>query len=170
MAPNDTAVKLLHRERTVESAELPLRHRTPGLVLKHMDPHLVSLVDPDSYESEQYRKLRYVLEEKRIPGQGLVVAICSPAAGDGKSLTAINLAAALAQAPEARVLLMDVDLRRESASLKSNLHLGKVDWPGLADVIQDTRLQLQDAARSIAGSNLSVVLTGTHASAPYVLV
>ena len=72
---------------------------------------------PDSREAEQYRKLRLaILGRKRVSGRGFVVAVCSPAAGDGKSLTAMNLAASLAQAPDVKVLLMDVDLRRESAA------------------------------------------------------
>ena len=42
------------------------------------------------------------------------VAVTSPAAGDGKTTTAINLAGALAHRREGRVLLVDVDLRRPS--------------------------------------------------------
>jgi capsular exopolysaccharide synthesis family protein len=127
----------------------------------------VSLVDPDCYEAEQYRKLRYVLEEKRGAGRGFVAAVCSPAAGDGKSLTATNLAASLAQAPNVKVLLMDIDLRRESASLKSNLHIPKLDGLGVTDAIQRTDIELQDIARPLAGSNVSVVFTGTHTATPY---
>ena len=45
-----------------------------------------------------------------------VVAVSSPGVGDGKSTTAINLAGALAQAQDARVLLVDADLRRPAVA------------------------------------------------------
>ena len=168
MTPNQTAIKSVQPD--VEPAAhngQEGRHKPAAILLKRVDPHLVSLVDPDSFEAEQYRKLRYVLEEKRISGRGFVVAVCSAAAGDGKSLTAINLAASLAQAPGTRVLLMDVDLRRESASLRSNLHIPKPDGPGMIDAILGTDVMLQDVARPIAGSNVFVMLTGACTAAPY---
>lgn len=137
---------------------------------KQVDRHLVSLVEPDSYEAEQYRKLRYALEERRKNGRGMLVAVCSPAAGDGKSLTALNLSAALAQARDSRVLLVDVDLRRESATLKEHLRLGNPAPTGLTDAIISNALSLQDVARPFSGSNLSVILTGTRVTAPYELL
>ncbi|MGE5624356.1 MAG: CpsD/CapB family tyrosine-protein kinase [Bacillota bacterium] len=138
------------------------------LVPRRIDRHVVSLADPDCFEAEQYRMLRYVLEEKRVPSRGFSIAVCSPAAGDGKSLTALNLAAALAQATSVGVLLMDVDLRRESASLKASLRPGKTDGKGVTDVVLNGSLSLRHVARQLPGSNLSVVFTGTHApAAPY---
>jgi capsular exopolysaccharide synthesis family protein len=166
MTANDSTAKTLQQD--YPPGEAPsVKRKPPSLMARHMDPHVVSLVDPDCYEAEQYRKLRYVLEEKRAGSRGLVVAVCSPAAGDGKSLTSINLAAALAQAPDDRVLLIDADLRLESASLRSNLHIGKHEGPGLTDAILHNGTSLKDVARPLAGSNLSVVMTGSHSSAPY---
>jgi capsular exopolysaccharide synthesis family protein len=76
------------------------------------DPHLVSLKDPASFEAEQYRRLRQRLEDLRAARDARLFAVTSPVAGDGKSLTAVNLAASLAQAAKSRVLLIDADLRR----------------------------------------------------------
>jgi len=102
---------------------------------RRLDQHLVSLTAPDSYEAEQYRKLRYVIEILHQESEGVVVGVCSPAAGDGKSLTAINLAGALAQDTDVRVLLIDADLRRESETLKQRLRFGRQLTPGLTDAI-----------------------------------
>jgi|GEM_PF-156825 len=137
---------------------------------RQIDKHLVSLTEPDSYEAEQYRKLRYVLEEKRKPNRGTIVAVCSPAAGDGKSLTSLNLGAALAQARDSKVLLVDVDLRRESAALKEHLRLGTPGLSGLTDAIMSSTLTLQDVARPLGGTNLSIIFTGSRVSAPYELL
>ncbi len=147
-----------------------VRTRAAEINAKQVDKHLVSLTEPDSYEAEQYRKLRYVLEEKRKTDRGTTVAICSPAAGDGKSLTALNLALALAQARDSKVLLVDVDLRRESAALKEHLKLGNPGVNGLTDAVMSSTLALQDVSRTLQGTNLSIVFTGSRVNAPYELL
>jgi capsular exopolysaccharide synthesis family protein len=146
------------------------RPKLSEISARQIDKHLVSLTEPDSYEAEQYRKLRYVLEEKRKPNRGTIVAVCSPAAGDGKSLTSLNLGAALAQARDSKVLLVDVDLRRESAALKEHLRLGTPGLSGLTDAIMSSTLTLQDVARPLGGTNLSIIFTGSRVSAPYELL
>jgi capsular exopolysaccharide synthesis family protein len=158
----------IHADTKAKSAAE--RPRALEINVKQVDKHLVSLTEPDSYEAEQYRKLRYILEDKRKGDRGMVVAVCSPAAGDGKSLTALNLAAALAQARDSKVLLVDIDLRRESASLKEHLRLGNPAPNGLTDAIMSSTLSLQDVARPISGSNLSIVFTGSSVNAPYELL
>lgn len=167
--PNKTMVKQL-REQPPMFAR---RERRPGgkrtrISPKRIDSHVVGLVDVDSYEAEQYRKLRYVIEEKREAECGLVTGICSAAAGDGKSLTSLNLAATLAQDPEARVLLLDTDLRRQSETIKAHLGVKHNDGPGLTDAIVDEDLSLEDISLSITASgNFCVVLTGVRPVAPY---
>jgi capsular exopolysaccharide synthesis family protein len=60
-----------------------------------------------------------------------LIVISSPDSGDGKSVTAINIAGALALTSEGQVLLVDADLR------KSTIHgqLGLPESPGLADIL-----------------------------------
>src|SRR5207302_11261988 len=81
--------------------------------------HLVSLVDPTAFEADQYRTLRYVLEQLHATKR--VIAVTSPIAGDGKTTTAVNLAGALAHAPEARILVVDLDLRTPSLANRLGL-------------------------------------------------
>src|SRR2546428_10414560 len=86
--------------------------------VRGLDPHLVSLVAPASFEAEQYRVLRSRLES-RHEGRALqVLAVTSAVVGDGKTTTAINLAGSLAQARDARGLLVDADRPRASAGLQ----------------------------------------------------
>jgi capsular exopolysaccharide synthesis family protein len=61
-----------------------------------------------------------------------VIAITSPGAGDGKTVTSINLAGVLARDSAQRVLLIDADLRRSSVSAQLGLETGA---PGLADLV-----------------------------------
>jgi capsular exopolysaccharide synthesis family protein len=125
------------------------------------DEHLVSLVAPASADAEQWRGLRYVVEES---GKH-VVAITSPTPGDGKTTTAINLAGALAQAPETRVLLAEADLRQPR--IASQLNLDDSDACGLSDAIADDRVTLPRAVRHLPRFNLSVLLAGRRPASPY---
>ena len=78
-----------------------------------IDAHIVSATDPQSPISEQYRILRTNLQSQKALGGGAkVLVITSAMHGEGKSVTSINLALALAQQEGLRVLLVDGDLRR----------------------------------------------------------
>ena len=72
-----------------------------------------------------------------------VIGVTSPGARDGKTMTAINLAAALAAGSNARVLLIEADLRRPAVS--RYLGLGNADRTGLAELVVDSHRQIQDA-------------------------
>jgi capsular exopolysaccharide synthesis family protein len=136
-------------------------------VLDKVDPHLVSMLAPESPEAEQYRALRYAVEQ--IPGtrEGTVVGVCSPTPGDGKTLTSINIAGALAQNTQARVLLIEVDLRRPAVTISDHLALGDIAGHGLVDAILDSNVLFEDVIRRIPIFNLSVLAAGRHAVAPY---
>lgn len=129
--------------------------------------HLVSLLTPTSLEAEQYRVLRHKVEQMhRTDGQS-IFAVCSPGVGDGKTTTAINLSGALAQGREARVLLVELDLRRPSVG--SRLGLSDAGARGLADVIMNPGLALEEAVCRLP-FNLSVLLAGQPQEATYELL
>jgi capsular exopolysaccharide synthesis family protein len=133
-----------------------------------VEEHLVSLLDPTSIGAEQYRALRHRVEELHRSAGLTVVGISSPAPGDGKTLTALNLAGALAQSAEARVLLIDADLRR--SSMTTYLGLDGSRSRGLVGAILDTRLALKDVVEVCTPYNLSVVQAGRRPSSPYELL
>ena len=88
--------------------------------------------------AEQYRLLRTnILLHSARPR---VIAISSGSLGDGKTVTSINLAGTLALRSDAKVLLVDGDLRQ----CKIATSLGIPSSPGLADVIQE-RCSLDEA-------------------------
>lgn len=127
-----------------------------------VDQHLVAFHAPASFEAEQYLVLRHALE--RLPKIGLVVAVSSAGAGEGKTTTAINLAVALARAPEGAILVVEADLRRPSVA--SRLGLGSDPAPGLVDGILDSGLTLKDLVRHMPGTNLAVLPAGRHHASP----
>ena len=129
------------------------------------DDHLVSLLAPTSFEAEQYRELRHTIEQLRRSTELSVIAVSSPVAADGKTTTAINLAGALAQAPDARILLVDADLR--APSLGACLGITERAVPGLVDAILNPNLTLEAVTQAQLHPNLSVITTGRRPSVPY---
>jgi len=130
-----------------------------------VDEHLVSLLAPNSFAAEQYRALRHIIEQRHHATQLSIVAVSSPGTNDGKTTTAINLAGALAQAREARVLLVDGDLRK--ASMAARLGLDHDNGRGLIDAILDPKLALPAVVHELPHLNLSVLMAGRLPDTPY---
>jgi protein-tyrosine kinase len=126
-----------------------------------LDTHLVSLTAPASFAAEQYQGLRLTIERLARGREVRVIAISSPAAGDGKTVTAINLAGALARGSDDRVLLIDADLRRPSVARQ----LGIADATmGLADALSNGNTRVVDVVRRLDAYNLDVIPAGTPRS------
>ena len=96
----------------------------------HIDKTLVSLAAPGSFAAEQYQALRLKIERLQQTRGVRVLAVTSPGVSDGKTMTSINLAGALAHGPGARVLLIDADLRRPERRHPLGLHDLKTGRPG----------------------------------------
>lgn len=80
-----------------------------------VDPHIVCITDPGAAAAEQYRKLRaWILRAAAANPFFNTVLITSPDAGEGKTVTALNLAVVMAQHLDTTVLLVDADLRNPS--------------------------------------------------------
>jgi capsular exopolysaccharide synthesis family protein len=130
-----------------------------------VEEHLVSLLAPTSFEAEQYRAVRHKMEQLHRTATLTIVGVSSPEAGDGKTMTAINLAGALAQASDARVLIVDADVRR--SSIAERVGLDSSHGSGLIGAILDPRLSLNDVVEPCPPFNLSIVRAGQQSSAPY---
>jgi protein-tyrosine kinase len=120
---------------------------------------LITLTDPRSPVSEAYRTLRTNLSFYSVDDPIETLVITSPAADDGKSVVAANLAITMAQSGR-KTILVDCDLRRP------NLHeLFDLDAePGLTNVILgelDT-IPLQDTGVE----NLRLLASGRQAPNP----
>lgn len=86
--------------------------------------------DLHSQAAEQYRIIRTKIMHH--PMQPRSVVVSSATSGDGKTVTAINLAAVLALKQDFQVLLIDADLRRREVSKV----LGIPENPGLTSVLK----------------------------------
>jgi capsular exopolysaccharide synthesis family protein len=84
----------------------------------------------DDEAAEQYRIIRTKIQH--CPLQPQIVLVSSAMPGDGKTITAINLAGALSLQEDSRVLLLDCDFRRSSATKL----LGLSTTPGLGEILR----------------------------------
>ena len=111
----------------------PLADVQPGLRTAHatLHPALVSAIAPHSNAAERYRALRGRVLHKEELTPLRVIAITSPGQREGKSVTAANLAVAMAQEFQRSVLLIDADLRTPSIHSLFGIDPG----PGLSDVL-----------------------------------
>lgn len=96
-----------------------------------LHPALVSAIQPQSDIAERYRAVRSRLLHREDITPLRVIAITSPGAGEGKSITAANLALTMAQEFQRNVLLVDADLRNPAVHALFGVEQG----PGLSDVL-----------------------------------
>lgn len=92
---------------------------------------LVFAGDPGGLAAEQYRVIRRRLVEQYPEGASLLVT--SPCSGDGKTVTATNLAWCLAEAGTP-TLLAEMDLRNPSVD---RLLGAPLDGPGIESVLEE---------------------------------
>jgi capsular exopolysaccharide synthesis family protein len=129
--------------------------------MDHFAAQLVSFTKPASFAAEQYQNLRLKIERLRQTRDLRVIAITSPGASDGKTVTSINLAGALARGAASRVLLIDADLRRPEVA--NQLHLGN-EGAGFADLVSSPNMPVSDAIRPLDAYNVDVIPAGTVAA------
>ena len=140
------------------SAPLASIPGTPSIRLVQstgLDPALVSVLAPGAAVAEQYRALRTRLAMADRGTASDVILVTSPGRGEGKTVTAANLALTIAQDCQTRICIVDADLRYP------RLHalLGVPEGPGLADVLTGEST-LGDALMTIEGQQLSVLPAG----------
>ena len=157
--------RVLESSRPATAARWPLTRDDGSAGIAEQ---LVSLVAPNSFAADQYRALRHNVELLRRESGLRILAVTSASPGDGKTVTTLNLAGALAQGVDARILVIDADLRRPKVS--EYLGLGLHCVPGLAEVIRDPASELQQAVRRIGRFNLWVLPAGNSEVAPYELL
>lgn len=116
-------------------------------------------IDPLFYEL--LKGLRAKVEYKMDTLNLRVLAVSSAIAGEGKTLTAINLAANMASTGRKKVLLMDVDLRKSSVARE----LGLAPDPGLSDFLLGT-VPKEKILRNSVVPGLSVIVGGNTISSP----
>jgi len=112
----------LHEQRSAR-VEVSLAEAPQRRLVAFLDDHPVA---------EQFRKLRTQVHTHMRNTSDKVFMVCSPGVGDGRTLTALNLAISMAREMDQTVLLVDADLRDPSVAQTLGLHPEK----GLGDYLE----------------------------------
>jgi capsular exopolysaccharide synthesis family protein len=127
---------------------------------KRIDGKLVISPAVDPVAVEQYRKLAAALHQLQVERGMKVVMIASAMAGEGKTLTAANVAFTLSESFRRRTLLIDADLRRPTVDRLLDI----VNVSGLNDALEapeDRKLTIVEMS-----PRLSVLTAGRPNSDP----
>lgn len=125
------------------------------------ESELVAAALPSSPATEAFRSLRTSVKFTSVDRDVRIIQVTSASAAEGKTVTATNLAAVLAQAGD-RVVLVSADLRRPRVEEVMGLPL----TPGLTGVLIG-EVTLPQAVRAVDGvPNLSVLPSGQPPTNP----
>jgi succinoglycan biosynthesis transport protein ExoP len=152
----DTSVK------TIDEVERAFQAPVLGVIPQNVG----YLVDegPESPHAEAYRVLRTNILFSRKDEKLNTVVVVSAGAGEGKSITTVNLATVFSQAGQ-RVLVVDSDLRRPTLHkvLRVNNNLGLTNYllkqNKLEEVIQPTPVAMLDfmASGKLPSTSMSIL-------------
>jgi capsular exopolysaccharide synthesis family protein len=126
-----------------------------------LNPLLVAGLAPKCPAAEQYRGLRTRLAQVEGAQHLRTVLVTSPQKGEGKSLTAANLALTMAQELHRSVILVEADLRKPSLQQLFGLPPG----PGLADYLAGA-VDLPTAMKFLPDYQLTVLPAGMSPTSP----
>jgi capsular exopolysaccharide synthesis family protein len=136
---------------------------TPARVITTgpLDPRLVVALRVESAVAEQYRALRTRIVHADTGGPVNLLLVTSPSRGEGKTLTAANLALTMAQEYQQRICVVDADLRNPQ------IHrlFGLPEAPGLADVLAGGAA-LEDALVTVEAHHITVLPAGGTGAHP----
>ncbi len=140
-------------------AKLPPKATT---AVKVSSPYIIRFTGRDAHLGEEYRKLKSaVLAVLDKNADRNAIMVTSAESGEGKSLTAVNLALVLAKECDRTVLLVDADFRRPML----HTYLGVDPAPGLADCIAD-RIDVHSALVKTSIPGLSFLAAGKKTDTP----
>lgn len=124
------------------AGKLRLDRRMP-IISNDVDPSIV----------EHYRSLRTKILQQQTSKPFRTLVVTSPAPGEGKTLTVLNLGWSFAMLPSFRILLVDGDLRRGSlgASLGVDKHPGLSNFIEGSAKLEEVVLQCEDVPLHFIG-------------------
>ncbi|MFN9823263.1 MAG: polysaccharide biosynthesis tyrosine autokinase [Planctomyces sp.] len=125
-----------------------------------LDRSAITVHLPRSRPAEAFRAIRTAVCFSAMAGEHRVISVTSPAAGDGKSTLALNLAVSLAQSGK-RTVLLESDLRRP----KVHKLTGVENKVGVVDVLRGTS-EIESAVQTTQVPDLFIIPCGSRPKDP----
>jgi non-specific protein-tyrosine kinase len=135
--------------------------RMQGEVSRREMYQLVGLLYPRSSAAEAYRALRANIEFACVDRPLHTLLVTSAAPGEGKTITASNLAVVVAQTGRT-VLLVDADLRKPAV----HMVFGLPNAAGLTTMLRDEKVSLDTIIHVTEQPGLGIVTSGPLAPNP----
>ena len=152
---------MFRRKKPTDAEPVPAPEDMVVIVDQSVNPYLVMFHDPAGYRAEQVRALRNRLVALNPDGEPKTLVVTSAVRGEGKTVTALNLAMAFAELEREQVVLVDADLRRPSCERYLNLN----SEAGFADVLLG-RATLDKALRPAGHRRLLMLGAGAPVNNP----
>lgn len=132
---------------------------------KHLEQHRVVMTPDGTPAANAYGLLASRLADQLQVNGWNTVGVVSPVGGDGKSVTALNLALRLVDSPKRSCLVVDLDFRRPRLAE----YLGVTPDRGVEDVLTD-RAHVSEVLFSPGVPRLSVMPVGQPVANPSGLI
>jgi protein-tyrosine kinase len=167
-------------------AELNIPRLSPSAEVLTENRVVSSVFDSKSGAVDAYKMLRTKALRRLVTNRWQVLAVTSTVQGEGKTLTALNLALSISQDPNVDVVLVDGDLRSPSIQgllgiepraglyeyLEGSANLEDVlvspDVPGLA-VIPNSH-PVENSAEALTGPRMGQLMSELRSLSPSVIV
>ena len=156
------ALQKVEREKNQELKKDSPKITSEDVVL---DNKLVSFFAPSSLAAEQFRRLRTHIIRPWMENSPKTILVTSAMAGEGKSLTSINLAITIAIELHSYALIVDCDLRNPTLSR----WFGFKEVKGLSDYLTGDA-SLQDLLVKTSLDKLSILPGGAFQDNPVELI
>ena len=143
------------KEETPAERRFAFDRAPAGFDINKVDRNLISLLQPQSFEAEQFKILRTNLLFPTSGKKPRSIMVTSVAEGEGKSFVAANLAVSVATHVNWNVLLVDCDLRKPSV----HRQFGFPEVPGLSHYLSNGT-KLPSLLQKTAVEHLTILPAG----------
>lgn len=148
--------RLARLEKLDKNAEIKYEFIAKKTVDSKIDPRIVSFYDTKSSVAEQYKILRTNIQGLNTKHPIKAITITSSIHGEGKTITALNLAITMAHdLNDKKILLVDADLRR----IRISKYLGIKPELGLSEILTNGT-NIDEALLDIGIKNLTILPAG----------